>query len=193
MDDQVRQAQTWLREIGFWVDGHQLVVDGVLGPQTRLATKRFQQGWTPSALARDGIPGPLTLAALEQCVAWGGRASEHFRFEEFASRGNGEIFVERILVLQLEKLRAVTGPIGITSGYRDPAYNTKIGGARNSQHMYGCAVDPRFARHVDFREVRALELFSGIGFRPSADNLVQHVDIRPGSPQHPTTWTYGPR
>ena len=114
MSDRVRQAQTWLREIGFKVEGRQLTIDGRLGPQTRLATACFQQGWTPTLLARDGVPGPLTLAALEQSVAWGGKASEHFAFREFSSKGNGDVRVERDLILKLEALRSVWGePISV--------------------------------------------------------------------------------
>lgn len=191
MSDQVRQAQAWLREIGFKVAGRQIEVDGRLGPQTKRATTCFQFGWTPTKLATDGIPGPLTLTALEQSAAWGQRPSEHFRFLEFASRGNGEIWIDRELVLKLEQLREVTGPVFIASGYRDPSYNRSIGGAKASQHLYGRAVDPKFTRHVGLDEVRALGLFSGIGHRPAVGNRVEHVDIRPSAtPAAPTVWTY---
>jgi uncharacterized protein YcbK (DUF882 family) len=36
-------------------------------------------------------------------------------------------------------------PITITSGYRSPAYNKKVGGASNSQHLYGKAADFKVA------------------------------------------------
>lgn len=32
-------------------------------------------------------------------------------------------------------------PLSVTSGYRDPAYNASVGGARNSQHTHGNAFD----------------------------------------------------
>lgn len=41
----------------------------------------------------------------------------------------------------LEPLRAKTGPITITSGYRCKELNELVGGAPNSQHMKGQAVD----------------------------------------------------
>lgn len=48
----------------------------------------------------------------------------------------------------LERIRAHLGqlagrevPIHITSGYRCPALNAAIGGARRSDHLTGCAVD----------------------------------------------------
>ena len=44
----------------------------------------------------------------------------------------------------LEVLRERAGtPIRINSGYRSPQLNRKIGGAPNSNHLTGCAVDIR--------------------------------------------------
>lgn len=41
----------------------------------------------------------------------------------------------------LEPARKACGPIHVTSGYRSPALNAAIGGAKNSQHMLGQAAD----------------------------------------------------
>jgi zinc D-Ala-D-Ala carboxypeptidase len=43
----------------------------------------------------------------------------------------------------LEKVRVILGekPIHISSGYRSPKLNTAIGGAKNSAHQYGLAID----------------------------------------------------
>lgn len=36
------------------------------------------------------------------------------------------------------------GPIRVTSGYRSPALNKAVGGAKNSNHLFGCAADIHF-------------------------------------------------
>lgn len=42
----------------------------------------------------------------------------------------------------LEELRTIIGgPISVTSGYRCPAHNQRIGGAKMSQHTLGLAAD----------------------------------------------------
>ena len=41
----------------------------------------------------------------------------------------------------LQPLREKFGPIVVTSGYRSPAVNTKIGGSTTSDHCHGYAAD----------------------------------------------------
>ena len=48
------------------------------------------------------------------------------------------------LVAMLDMAREASGvPFVITSGYRDPAHNTDVGGVKNSAHSSGLAVDLR--------------------------------------------------
>lgn len=70
--------------------------------------------------------------------------SPHFKRKEFACKcGCGFADVDIRLVEALEKLRTILGnkPILITSGCRCQAHNRKIGGASNSYHVQGKAVD----------------------------------------------------
>ena len=77
-----------------------------------------------------------------------GSISEHFSWAEFVS-GDGAEFPEDVaaaitgeLVPALETLRAhVDAPLRITSGYRSPEHNAKVGGAKRSQHLTGRAAD----------------------------------------------------
>jgi len=75
-------------------------------------------------------------------------------------------------------------PLMITSGYRSPSYNSKVGGAKKSQHMLGKAVDFAISgRGMSTADKQQLiELCSrhgaiGIG----AYNTSMHADIRSGN------------
>ena len=101
---------------------------------------------------------------MEQIVQLKSNAklSEHFTLGEFTKSGSHpEVYnipsheaIENMkrLCIWLEELRKraspgpskVRGePIIINSGYRSPQLNRKIGGAANSNHLTGCAVDIR--------------------------------------------------
>ena len=70
--------------------------------------------------------------------------SEHFKVREFAQKDfrYDRVIVESELINVLEEIRAhFNKPVIITSGYRTPEYNKKIGGAKNSQHTKGKAAD----------------------------------------------------
>lgn len=54
-----------------------------------------------------------------------------------------------ILAKALEELRTLAGgPLIITSGYRCPAHNERVGGVRGSQHVFGIAADIVSKKHT---------------------------------------------
>ena len=66
----------------------------------------------------------------------------NFQVKEFACHdGTDQIFIDRDLVIALQKVRDKFGATTINSGYRTPAYNAKVGGVPDSQHVYGKASD----------------------------------------------------
>jgi hypothetical protein len=77
--------------------------------------------------------------------------SPHFQLKELVVTSHREVdnrptpeVLERLKTLCtdfLEPIRKQFGPLIISSGYRCPDLNAKIGGAKDSAHMYGCAAD----------------------------------------------------
>lgn len=72
------------------------------------------------------------------------KITEHFRAGEFACMDEDTIFVDEELVRILEQVRQHFGrPVIITSGYRNKAYNLRVGGVADSMHKLGMAADFR--------------------------------------------------
>ena len=69
--------------------------------------------------------------------------SDHFRVSEFACHdGSDEVLIDVDLVFKLEVLRQKFGrPMVISSGYRTPSWNKKVGGKSGSYHVKGQAFD----------------------------------------------------
>ena len=93
----------------------------------------------------------------------------------------------------MDEVRTFLGdrPIRITSGYRDPISNRRVGGARISRHMSGDAVD-FWVEGMDVVDVfYKLKDYHPRGGLAVGNGFV-HLDLRPGSAAR---WTYpgGPR
>jgi zinc D-Ala-D-Ala carboxypeptidase len=164
----VKQLQEILTQIGIDVGK----IDGVDGPKTRAGIRQFQKIF---GLAVDGIAGPKTWAVLDKA-----KNVKHFKVKEFACKHCGEIKIDINLLVKLEELRRAIGnkPIIINSGYRCKTHNTRVGGAKNSQHMYGKAVDIR----VNGMSPRTLEKYADTVFSNGGVGMggatIVHVDTR---------------
>ena len=67
---------------------------------------------------------------------------KHFTSDEFRCHCCGELFISVELLQLLDKARILAGvPFKITSGYRCPSHNAKVGGVPKSSHLSGLAVD----------------------------------------------------
>ena len=106
----------------------------------------------------------------------------HFKVKEFACKdGSAIIFIDDYMVTILELLRKELGdkPIIITSGYRTPTHNAKVGGAKYSYHMRGMAVDIRVKENSAKEVAKALDkIVDGCGIIVYESWV--HFDVREG-------------
>ncbi|XTZ15892.1 D-Ala-D-Ala carboxypeptidase family metallohydrolase [Micromonospora echinospora] len=170
----VKQLQI---RIAGWVGyGETLAIDGVFGPATGAAVKRFKAGYRLSDTSETAGPEVFNLIYSIQdddCTPI------HFAYSEFDGSCGQNGFTggaadaatvrENLLrvMWQLEALRHKLGdrPIVISSGFRSISCNSSVGGARGSLHTYGKAADLgtssrpslcemwRMARYCGFKEI----------------------------------------
>ena len=70
------------------------------------------------------------------------RLSRNFTLEELAQAWKGKwAVVQPASVTHLQQIRDRVGWVSISSGYRNPQYNERIGGAAYSRHLYGDGFD----------------------------------------------------
>ena len=114
----------------------------------------------------------------------------NFSAQEMACRGTGRVYISIALMDKLERLRYHCGdkPMIVRSAYRSPEHNAKVGGASNSRHKMGDAVDIGLG-NLDGAEVEAIARsigFTGIGRYPEPRANFIHLDLGPkrtwGSP-----------
>lgn len=143
----VRQLQ--IRISGYPGYGAVLALDGAFGPATRSAVIRFQQAY---GLAADGIAGPQTFNQIyalqdDDCTPINFSYAELNRCNSDWSGGAVSAATARANALvsmwKLQALRRAMGsaPIYVSSGFRSYSCNSAVGGATNSRHLYGDAVD----------------------------------------------------
>lgn len=115
------------------------------------------------------------------------RLAPDFKVRELRCRdGSDTVMVDETLTVVLQCIREHFGkPVTITSGYRTPAHNAAVGGAKSSQHLLGRAADIRVAG-VSVEDVAAyaeslMPDWGGVGRYPAKAGRAAgwvHVDTR---------------
>ena len=109
--------------------------------------------------------------------------SPNFNLKEFQCKHCGAVKLHPKLLELLQELRDILGvPLWFTSAYRCEIHNKAVGGAKNSQHLHGRAVDiPVHITGLTYWQLFDLVKwlgFTGIGVNP--DKGFIHVDVREG-------------
>ena len=69
-------------------------------------------------------------------------------------------------------------PVYINSGYRTPQHNEKVGGAKNSYHMYGAAADIKAEGYTPKEIYTILDSMLGDWGGIEEHETFVHIDVR---------------
>lgn len=102
---------------------------------------------------------------------------KNFNLKEFECSHCGAVKLHPDLIDRLQKMREELGAsITVTSGYRCPTHNTKVGGSPTSQHLKGTAADIRASNMIKLKTL-VFKYFSDGGIGINYPNHI-HVDVR---------------
>lgn len=110
-------------------------------------------------------------------TAWRWR---NFSPRELACKGTGSLRVDEDALDRLQALRdLLQRPLLLTSAYRSPSHNKRVGGAKNSYHMKGVAFDVRMENQdpQEFEAAARRVGFTGFGYYPKSGFM--HIDTGP--------------
>ncbi len=197
--ENVRRLQT---RVAGWYPSHDRVrfhIDGSYGEQTATAVERFEQHY--GIRNPNGVATRPTFRILKRLGDDDG-STEHFSWSEFSQRSNsscsaqanayagsfngGRVSAKRTkrnvkrLMWRLEALRAKAGGqgVGINSGFRSVAYNSCIGGASASQHLYGTAADSKVVGITNDRARKIARGSQFYGISCYSNTTHNHLDLR---------------
>jgi zinc D-Ala-D-Ala carboxypeptidase len=145
-------TQLQIRVAGWAASGTVFSIDGSYGPATTTAVRNFQAAY---GLAADGVAGANTFNKIyalqdDDCTP------VHFAWSEVddVCYGGWPTPISGVTVAQVkanlmqamwraEAIRHRLGdnPLRVTSAYRSAECNRRVGGATNSNHLYGRAID----------------------------------------------------
>jgi zinc D-Ala-D-Ala carboxypeptidase len=145
--EDVRQLQ--IRIAGWSGFQNHIAIDGSFGPATQAALQRFQSAY---GLTADGVAGPATYSKIYS-LQDADCTPIHFSYSEMnqcnSDWSGGAVSAGTAkrnalwAMWKLEALRHDLGdhPLTVTSGFRSYTCNSGVGGAADSQHLYGDAAD----------------------------------------------------
>ena len=121
----------------------------------------------------------------------------YFTEDEMRCKGSGNVHMDEDFMTKLISIREkLSAPMTITSAYRDPEHNDRVGGSKSSAHIEGKAVDIACYGEKDFKivELALEEGFTGIGVSQKGPHGARfiHLDTMEINPlaARPWIWSY---
>lgn len=110
------------------------------------------------------------------------KITRDFRVREFACRdGSDTVYVDSALADYLQRIRNwACAPVRISSGYRTPAWNKKVGGSSSSYHTKGRAADIIVSGKSIYSVAKYAQAIGVNGVERNDDSNYVHIDTRPG-------------
>ena len=158
-------------------------------PKSPSAGLRYPNGWMAPVIPNQEAGAEYAAIDAETAAPLipafpDAQISKNFRLSEFrpGEHSYDLIRLSPQLVNVLEDIRQRAGgqPLHITSGYRPPAYNRKVGGVSNSPHIDGLAADI-YSDYISVDRLRdiceaVIGDRGGVGYYPTQGFI--HVDLR---------------
>ena len=185
----IRQVQDALDLLGYGPINN----DGISGPATQKATKKFQR---QEGLSDDGIPGPLTKDKLLEAVTAGrrykppGKTGTFWDDIKYFTRkepyiacscgrcGGFPVEPTEELMRLADRVREQAGTAMIPSStIRCKQHNAEVGGVRNSRHLLGKAMDFRIQGWSSAKTLALVRRQSGVRYTYAIDNTYVHMDV----------------
>jgi zinc D-Ala-D-Ala carboxypeptidase len=122
---------------------------------------------------------------------------QYFSDDEFERIGSDSNRMNIAMMKKLVSLRSKLGiPLPLTSAWRSESRNLQVGGAKNSAHLYGRAVDLRIHGDTAFQVVSMAARFGFTGIGVHQKGITRgrfiHLDDMEFSEDllRPTIWSY---
>ncbi len=186
----IKQKQCLLEYLGYYAPENSNKVnnvDGLWGPASEAATRKFQGDY---GLDPDGIFGPLTEAKIKEVVASGEKPKvdwgkvKYFGRAEFRCNCGGKYCggfpaePDPVLVKVADRVREHFGAAAIiSSGVRCQTHNANVGGVPGSRHLYGKAMDFRISGKKAAEVLEYVLKQPEISYAYDIDGTYVHMDV----------------